>query len=247
MTSAAPPSSLIERFAAWVTWTCRAVLERQARHAAPPNSWLQGEPVRPGLAELAVARLRRMRMNFETLVARYREGRLRAREATGPRGPLSQPRAPRALPDPALPALPLRFGWLGEVAPGTAGEEIANSVTRLLDDPEMNEMILVAPDAVRRVVSPLYWALGGHLPEILRPAPRPGAKPRRLPMTQATKASVRAGRRVQAEYLRFKKAEAAAGGPPKNPPLPYGFAKEADTYNAPESWGRAYVHMHRRR
>lgn len=246
MTPAPSPPSLIERFAAWIAWTCRAVVERQLRGPAPPNSWRVGEPVHPGLAQRAVTRLQRIRLNFEMLVARFHAGRLGPRRVLGPRGPLAQPRAPRPLRDPDVPVLPLRFGWLGEVAPGTAGEEIANAVTKLLDGAEMAAMTAVAPDAVRRVVGPLYWALGGHLPEHLRPAPKPGARPRRLPMTQATKASVRAGRRMQAEYRRFKKMEAAAGGPPKVPPLPYGFAKEADTYTAPESWGRAYVHIKRR-
>jgi hypothetical protein len=246
MTPVPPPPSLIERFAAWIAGACRGVMERQLRLPAPPNSWRVGEPVQPEVAGLAVRRLQGIRERFEALVARFRAGMLRPRRVLGPRGPLTQPRAPRAVPDPALPVLRLRFGWLGEVAPGTAGEEIANSVTRMLDDPEMDEMIAVAPDAVRPVVGPLYWALGGHLPERLRPAPKAGAKPRRLPMTRATKASLRAGRRMHAAYLRAKQAEEASGGPPKVPPLPYGFATEADTYVAPVSWGRAYVHIRRR-
>jgi hypothetical protein len=115
----------------------------------------------------------------------------------------------------------------------------------MLEEPEAQQMIATALDAVRRAVSPLYWALGGHLPEQLRPPPRPGAKPRRLPMTRSLKASMRAGQRMHAAYLRNKTAEDAAGGSSKVPPLPYGFAKEADTYVAPVSWGRAYVHLRR--
>jgi hypothetical protein len=199
------------------------------------------------LAGLAIARLQKIRQRFAELVATYRAGRLRPRRVLGPRGPLVRPRAQRALPDPKAPVLTLRFGWLGEVAPGSAGEEVAKIVTTMLDDPEAKDMIAIAPDVVRRVVSPLYWALGGHLPEHLRPAPKPGAKARRVPMTRAVKASMRAGRRMHAAYLRAKAAEEASGGPPKVPPLPYGFAKEWDTYVAPASWGRAYVHIHRRR
>ncbi len=246
MTPAPAPPSLIERFGAWIAATCRAVTERQLRGPAPPNSWRVGEPVQPEVTRLAIVRLQKIRLNFEALVARFRVGLLHPRRVLGPRGPLAQPRVPRPPLDPDAPALPLRFGWLGEVAPGTAGEEAANIVTKMLDDPEAKEMIALAPERVRRAVSPLYWALGGHLPEHLRPAPKPGAKHRRLPMTRATKASQRVGKRMHAAYLRAKRAEDAAGGPAKPPPLPYGFAKEGDTYAAPASWGRAYVHIRRR-
>jgi hypothetical protein len=247
MHSAASPSTLIERFADWIAWTCRRVVQRQVRLPLPPGGGGLGREACPERAGLAISRLQKIKLRFTELVARYRAGRLRPRRVLGPRGPLAARRAARPLPDPDVPVLTRRFGWLNEVAPGAGGEEVAKIVTTMLEDPEAKEMIAVAPDVVRRVVSPLYWALGGHLPEHMRPATKPGAKPRRLPMTRSLKEAMRAGRRIHAAYLRAKQAEEALGAPPKAPPPPYGFATEADTYINPVQYSNEPAHTFIRR
>jgi hypothetical protein len=110
-------------------------------------------------------RIMRMARRFASLTERYCAGTLA--EPAPARSQGTSPRPPRV---PAGEALPHHFRWLVNMIP--EAEAIAGDVCWLLQRPEMEELIDMAPQ-VGRILRPLCRMLGIDPPSALRRPMRP--------------------------------------------------------------------------
>ena len=167
-----------ERFARLIASLCAAVAARNIR------------PGKPGLAgPLIVAiwnRLSRMAQRITRLAARLEAGTLKP-----PRKRPAGSRRTVAEPKPDGTKLPRGFAWLLPLVPGIVFGR--TQLQALLDEPEMQAFIAVAPQ-IGRTLRPLCHLLGLRpLPPLLRLPPKPPpVHPEPLPSEPP--ASAQAGR-----------------------------------------------------
>jgi len=147
-----PAPSLADRFARFIERLCAMI----GVYAAV-FPW--AEP----LVAAAQARVRRLGERFAVLCARAGAGRRRARRAVA-----QNPDAGRPRPSIVSPTMPWLMRAVG------AAVHCAEPLNRLLDDPEMAELVAAAPQAAR-ILRPLCRMLGVKRPAYLRTARRTGA------------------------------------------------------------------------
>jgi hypothetical protein len=132
--------------------------------------------------------LRRATRRLDSLIIRFRAGRLRPAR---PRPPAPNPTAfhpgapraatPRPGATPPHPRLPHGAAWLGRLGWEFRGH--GSQLQALLNhDPELRALLAAAPEQAGRVLRPLCWMLGidpgpGILPPPRRRAPEPQADP----------------------------------------------------------------------
>ena len=164
MTSPTPtpaPQTVIERLGAMLV---RLVMDIGGR-----VSW---GGISPPASFLLCSRLSEIKQRIDRIVARIRAGTYKPRRRTG------KPRA-RASPRPPRPPSPLppTFGWLMPLIPARPEEYwhangVRAGLESLLAEPEMAELVAVAPVSLGRPLRSLCWALRLKPPPFLAPPKR---------------------------------------------------------------------------
>jgi hypothetical protein len=153
-----PPNSVIERLGSMLV---RVVMDICGR-----VSW---GGISPAASFLLGTRLGAIKQRIDRIVASIRAGTYKPRRRS------DKPRT-RASPSdrPARPpsALPAKFGWLMPLIPARKEEYwhangVRAGLESMLAEPEMAELVAVAPVSLGRPLRSLCWALGWQPPPIL--------------------------------------------------------------------------------
>jgi len=167
---------LADRFAYLMELLCKALSEEaRTRRLAGP------------LLLLIWRRLRRIRLGFAALAARFAAGtlgRAPTRRADAPPRPADTPPRPPSPRDP----LPRYMWWLVKLVPGTGGWH--TELQNLMEHPEMAALVAAAAPQARRLLGPLCRMMGVKLPAALLVPRRPRARkdPSPRPSTPREKA-----------------------------------------------------------
>ncbi len=173
------------------------------------NQLYLGHRSMPNALNMAIRhRIQAIRVRFEALAARIREGKYKPRrpvsrtkpaEGSPPKPPragtpkppdplLSAPLPPGPLPPGSLPLCPLprKRGWLIPLLiPRHDANWHRNAVERMLADPEITALLAAAPAAMGRPIRSLCWMLRLDPPKIVAPPRRP--RPERPPRPKKEK------------------------------------------------------------
>jgi hypothetical protein len=151
--------NLADRFATMMEELCKALSEEaRTRRLAGP------------LLLLIWRRLRRIRLGFAALAARFAAGtlcRAPTRRADAPPRPADAP--PR--PPPPRDPLPRYVWWLVKLVPGAGGWH--TELQNLMEHPEMTALVAAAAPQARRILGPLCRMMGVKLPPCLQVPRRP--------------------------------------------------------------------------